>query len=140
MLHKSGKKEFTAEVNGRHIRCFINGPLLPDPSAYPDSELAYDGMYKLIFHYSDSDLVFLNIAAFFNYTNTQEKLLVMVTLDDPSLSGSDEVSRRRQIQLLDRIMEYPDSLPQLTEKNQRDFLDTVSRLYINAIEEIFVFA
>jgi hypothetical protein len=37
-------------------------------------------------------------------------------------------------------MEYPDSIPQISEKSQREFLDTVARLYIDVIEKIFVFA
>jgi len=132
--------ELSATQNSRRIICRAIGPVKPAPGTYSDSELSYDGMYKLVFLYEDSGLEFLNIAAFFNYTDYNEKLLVMVTLDDPTLEKSDEFSGRRQIQLLDRIMEYPDSLPQISEKSQRDFLDTVARLYIEVIEKIFVFA
>jgi hypothetical protein len=141
MKNSSDKNiEFSAMQNNRKITCRAAGPLQPVPEDYPDTEYEYDGMYRLVFLYEDSGIEFLNIAAFFNYTDFKEKLLVMVTLDNPNMEKSDEFSGRRQIQLLDRIMEYPDSIPQISEKSQREFLDTVARLYIDIIEKIFVFA
>jgi hypothetical protein len=132
--------EFSAFINERKIILRAVGPLTSEPGEYPDAELGYDGMYKLIFLYEDSGIEFLHIAAFFSYTDYNEKMLVMVTIDNPGLEGKDEFSGRRQIQLLDRIMEYPDSIPFFPEKSQREFLDTIARLYIDAIEKIFVFA